>query len=67
MEIFLNFKIELCEKSNLYSDAEFYRNVLKEFLKLDILSFKQLLDFNILNSNSYFLESLLELKNIINS
>lgn len=62
MEQYLINKINLCENSKLYLFAEFYRNILKAFKKCSLEEFKNLIDFNIENSNVYFLNSLLELK-----
>jgi hypothetical protein len=64
METYLKNKIALCENAKLYLYAEFYRNILKSFYNCNPIQFKKLIDYNIENSNFYYMNQLLEIKHL---
>ena len=64
MQKFIEYQIFICENSKLYIYAEFYRNILKQFNKLNLDDFNKLLNYNLNNSPIYFKSELLKLINI---
>ena len=63
MEKFIENQIFICENSKLYIYAEFYRNILIQFNKLNLTNFNKLLNYNLDNSPNYFRSELLKLTN----
>ena len=63
MEKFIKNQVIICENSKLYIFAEFYRNILIQFNKLNLTDFNKLLNYNLDNSPIYFRSELLKLTN----
>jgi hypothetical protein len=63
MQKFIENQIFICENSKLYIYAEFYRNILIQFNKLNLTNFNKLLNYNLDNSPNYFRSELLKLTN----
>ncbi len=64
---FLNFKINLYENSNIYSSAEFYRNLLKDFKNSQLETFKKNFNANFeASKGTFYFMDCLDIKNKIN-